>query len=89
MEAIAPERIIRERYRVLHLLGEGSSARRLACLDLVADRRVAVKELRVGQLESWKQVEMSSARPRLWPVCGIRASRRSTSSSSTKSSAGG
>jgi serine/threonine protein kinase len=58
MKAIAPERIIRERYRVLHQLGEGSSARTLACLDLVEDRRVAVKELRVGLLESWKQVEM-------------------------------
>ncbi len=58
MEAIAPERIIRERYRVLHPLGEGSSARTLACLDLVEERHVAVKELRVGQLESWKQVEM-------------------------------
>jgi hypothetical protein len=58
MEALAPERIIRERYRVLTLLGEGSSARTLACQDLVEDRRVAVKELRVGQLRSWKQVEM-------------------------------
>lgn len=58
MEATAPERVIRERYRVLHQLGEGSSARTLACLDLVQDRRVAVKELRIGQLESWKQVEM-------------------------------
>jgi tRNA A-37 threonylcarbamoyl transferase component Bud32 len=53
-----PERIIRERYRVLHLLGEGASARTLACHDLVEDRRVAIKELRAGKLESWKHMEM-------------------------------
>jgi serine/threonine protein kinase len=53
-----PDRIIRDRYRVLHLLGEGASARTLACHDLVEDRRVAIKELRAGQLESWKHMEM-------------------------------
>lgn len=52
------ERIIRDRYRVLHLLGEGASARTLACLDLVEDRKVAIKELRVGQLDTWKHMEM-------------------------------
>lgn len=52
------ERIIRERYRVLHLLGEGASARTLACHDTLEDRRVAIKELRAGQLESWKHMEM-------------------------------
>jgi serine/threonine protein kinase len=70
MEAIAPERIIRERYRVLHQLGEGSSARTLACLDLVEDRRVAVKELRVGLLDSWKQVDMFEREARA--LAGLR-----------------
>ena len=61
MDATTPEkaaRIIRERYQVLHLLGEGASARTLACHDLLEDRQVAIKELRAGQLESWKHMEM-------------------------------
>lgn len=59
VKAPAPvDRVIRERYRVLHLLGEGASARTLACHDMQENHRVAIKELRAGKLESWKHMEM-------------------------------
>jgi serine/threonine protein kinase len=52
------ERIIRGRYRVLRVVGEGASARTLACEDLTNHRLVAVKELRAGKLDSWQHLEM-------------------------------
>ncbi len=58
MDQDASARVIRGRYRVLHRLGEGASAQTLACLDLERGRKVAIKELRTGGLDGWKQIEM-------------------------------
>jgi len=54
----APDRTIRGRYRVLHRLGAGASAQTFACFDSERERKVAIKELRTGGIESWKHVEM-------------------------------
>lgn len=55
--ASAP-RVISGRYRIVRLLGEGTSARTLLCDDLRDGRRVAVKELRFEHLEDWKYLEL-------------------------------
>ena len=44
-------RRIADRYEVIRLLGEGSSARTLLCSDLRGKRRVAVKELHFEHLD--------------------------------------
>lgn len=47
-----------DRYRAVRLLGEGGSARTFLCDDAQAGRQVALKELRVEHLESWKHLEL-------------------------------
>jgi hypothetical protein len=55
----APDGPIDGRYEVTRLLGQGSFARTLACVDLAEQRRpVAVKELRIEGLKEWKPVEL-------------------------------
>ena len=51
-------RVIGDRYQVIRMLGEGSSARTLLCADLHDERRVAVKELHFQHLEDWKYLEL-------------------------------
>ena len=51
-------RVIGDRYEVIRLLGEGSSARTLLCSDRHDERRVAVKELHFEHLEDWKYLEL-------------------------------
>ena len=51
-------RMIGDRYEVIRVLGEGSSARTLLCSDLQDERRVAVKELHFEHLEDWKYLEL-------------------------------
>ena len=51
-------RVIGDRYEVIRVLGEGSSARTLLCSDLHSERRVAVKELHFEHLDSWKHLEL-------------------------------
>lgn len=54
-----PGDLIRDRYRVLRQLGEGSSAQTLLCEDIEDDaRQVAVKIMRVEHLENWKHFEL-------------------------------
>jgi serine/threonine protein kinase len=51
--------LIDGRYRPTRVLGEGSFARTLACLDLASGQRpVALKELRVQGVGDWKPVEL-------------------------------
>lgn len=50
--------LIAGRYEVVRVLGEGSSARTLLCVDLQEDRRVAVKELQFSRLHDWKYLEL-------------------------------
>lgn len=50
-------RVIADRYEVVRVLGEGSSAGTLLCSDRLDPRHVALKELRFSQLEDWKQLE--------------------------------
>ena len=50
--------MIAERYQIVRLLGEGASARTFLCEDQVANRLVALKELRVEHVESWKHYEL-------------------------------
>jgi hypothetical protein len=54
----AVPRLIADRYEVVRVLGEGSSARTLLCSDLRAGRRVAVKELHFARLDDWKYLEL-------------------------------
>jgi serine/threonine protein kinase len=54
----AAPRIIANRYEIVRVLGEGSSARTLLCRDLRDDRQVAVKELHIAHLENWKFLEL-------------------------------
>ncbi|MDH3732881.1 MAG: protein kinase [Gemmatimonadota bacterium] len=51
-------RVIADRYEVIRVLGEGSSARTLLCADRHGERRVAVKELHFEHLEDWKYLEL-------------------------------
>lgn len=58
-EVSAPEQeLIAGRYAVSRVLGEGSSGRTLLCHDPVEGREVAIKELRFGRLDGWKQLEL-------------------------------
>jgi hypothetical protein len=57
--AVARAPLIDGRYRPTRLLGEGSSARTLACQDLAEGQRtVALKELRVQGVGDWKPVQL-------------------------------
>src|SRR5690606_29402670 len=49
---------IRERYRLSHPLGEGTSAETWLAHDETEDRQVAIKLLRVEHLENWKYLEL-------------------------------
>ncbi len=51
-------RVIGDRYEVIRVLGEGSSARTMLCSDRNGERRVAVKELHFEHLENWKYLEL-------------------------------
>ncbi len=51
-------RVIGDRYEVIRVLGEGSSARTLLCSDTHDKRRVAVKELHFEHLDNWKYLEL-------------------------------
>jgi serine/threonine protein kinase len=51
-------RTLAGRYRVERVLGEGSLARTLLCTDLEREGEVAVKELRLEHMDSWKHVEL-------------------------------
>lgn len=51
-------RVIGDRYEVIRVLGEGSSACTLLCSDLQDERRVAVKELHFEHLDNWKYLEL-------------------------------
>ncbi len=50
--------MIADRYEVLSVIGQGSSARTLLCVDLHQDRRVVVKELHFAHLSDWKHLEL-------------------------------
>jgi hypothetical protein len=51
--------LIDGRYRPTRVLGQGSFARTLACLDLQqGERPVAVKQLRVQGVGDWKPLEL-------------------------------
>jgi len=51
-------RVLGDRYEVIRVLGEGSSACTLLCSDLHDERRVAVKELHFEHLDNWKYLEL-------------------------------
>jgi serine/threonine protein kinase len=50
--------VIAERYEVVSVIGQGSSARTLLCADLREDRRVVVKELHFAHLADWKHLDL-------------------------------
>lgn len=60
----APRRIA-DRYDVISVLGEGSSARTLLCTDPRENRRVAVKELHFARLGDWKYLELFEREARM------------------------
>ena len=51
-------RLISDRYEIIRVLGEGSSARTLLCSDLRDNRQVAVKELHFAHVDNWKYLEL-------------------------------
>lgn len=59
------KRVIADRYEVLSVLGAGSSARTLLCNDIREKRKVAVKELSHGHLDSWKFLDLFEREARL------------------------
>ncbi|MHB1327184.1 MAG: serine/threonine protein kinase [Gemmatimonadales bacterium] len=58
MNPDTPRRIIADRYEVLSVIGQGSSARTLLCSDLHEHRQVVVKELHFAHLTDWKHLEL-------------------------------
>jgi len=58
MAASQTPRLIGDRYEVVDFLGEGASSRTYLCIDTVRDERVAVKELRLENLDDWKSLEL-------------------------------
>ena len=58
MTSDTPSRVIADRYEVLSVIGQGSSARTLLCTDLREDRQVVVKELHFAHLTDWKHLEL-------------------------------
>lgn len=53
-----PGDIIKDRYRILHLLGEGGIASTYAAEDLNIGQQVALKILSLRQLKDWKALEL-------------------------------
>ncbi len=53
-----PGDIIRERYQILNLLGEGGIASTYAAEDLEIGQQVAIKILSLRQLKDWKALEL-------------------------------
>jgi serine/threonine protein kinase len=58
LEVPRSDRILRDRYRVIRVLAEGSRAQTLLCDDTQEGRSVVVKELWIDGLDSWKHVEL-------------------------------
>ncbi|MBX3147738.1 MAG: protein kinase [Gemmatimonadales bacterium] len=58
MSGDTPSRVIADRYEVLSVIGQGSSARTLLCSDLRESRQVVVKELHFAHLTDWKHLEL-------------------------------
>ena len=54
----APGNVILDRYTIERRLGDGSSGTTYAARDSETGARVAVKELALGRLKSWKQLEL-------------------------------
>ena len=54
----APGDIVLERYTIERTLGDGSSGTTYAARDNETGARVAVKELALGRLKTWKQLEL-------------------------------
>ena len=54
----APGDVILDRYTIERTLGDGSSGTTYAARDSETDARVAVKELALGRLKSWKQLDL-------------------------------
>jgi serine/threonine protein kinase len=50
--------VIADRYEVVSVIGQGSSARTLLCADLREGRRVVVKELHFAHLSDWKHLDL-------------------------------
>jgi serine/threonine protein kinase len=50
--------IIAERYRVLHILGQGGSGTTYAVEDLQTGRKIALKALSLRHATNWKQLEL-------------------------------
>jgi len=57
-ERPAEPRVIGDRYEVIRVLGEGTSASTLLCSDRRTQQQVAVKELHFHHLENWKYLEL-------------------------------
>ncbi|MCT7955747.1 serine/threonine protein kinase [Laspinema palackyanum] len=53
-----PGDIIKDRYRILNLLGEGGIATTYAAEDLTLAQQVAIKVLSLRQLKDWKALEL-------------------------------
>ena len=50
--------MLNNRYQILHQLGEGGSSITYQAQDLSTSEEVAIKILRWGKIESWKQIEL-------------------------------
>ena len=53
-----PEDIIKGKYRILGILGKGSSGITYRVEDIVTQQQVALKALSLRRLEDWKQIEL-------------------------------
>lgn len=57
-ETDSPRILIADRYQVISVIGEGSAARTLLCVDRREARQVVLKELHVAHLTDWKYLEL-------------------------------
>ncbi|MGL4502836.1 MAG: serine/threonine protein kinase, partial [Planktothrix sp.] len=53
-----PGELIKERYQIINLLGEGGIATTYAAQDLTINQQVAIKVLSLRQLKDWKALEL-------------------------------
>ncbi len=53
-----PEDIIRDRYRIVSILGEGGTAITYEAVDLEINSGVAIKVLSLRQIQDWKSIEL-------------------------------
>jgi len=53
-----PEEVIRDRYRVIDILGQGSRGITYRVEDLKTKQKVALKALYLNRLKDWKQIEL-------------------------------